>query len=240
MNSMTSSAAKPAPSSQRPRYYARQVVTADDLNLEQLYFREKLRRHNRFLHGFGVVCGAQVIAATDPYMVTVKCGYLISPYGDEIMIPHDIPFDVRTQCAMPPDPPDGSDPWCQEPKQPPPAGDTFIAVRYKEKKDRLVRAPAGGCSCEVDGCEFTRWTDGYEICVIDHCPDSHINPPKFEDLFQGHAPDCAACPTEPWVVIAKVTVDDAGKVTVSQCACRRQIASLAGFWWACQNSDNNT
>jgi hypothetical protein len=173
-------------------------------------------------------------------MVTVKCGYLLGPYGDEIMIPKDVPFDVRTQCPAPPEPADGSDPWCQEPKQPPPKGDLHIAVRYAEKKDRMVRVPAGGCSCDVDGCEFTRWTDWYDICVIDHCPDSHLNPPKWEDMFHGLAPDCAACPPEPWVVIARVAVDEAGKVTVNQCACRRQVASFAGFWWQCQNSTDHT
>ena len=45
---------------ERPRYYGRQLITADDLTLEQDYFRDKLRRHNRLLHGWGVVCGAQV------------------------------------------------------------------------------------------------------------------------------------------------------------------------------------
>jgi hypothetical protein len=237
MTSTTSPAAKAAPSSQRPRYYARQVVTADDLNLEQQYFREKLRRHNRLLHGFGVVCGVDVIAGTDPYMVTVKCGALISPEGDDITIPRDVGFDVRRQCTAPPETQDASDPWCKDPTPPPPKGALHIAVRYLQKKDRLVRVPAGGCSCDVDGCEFTRWTDWYEICVIDHCPDSHLNPPKFQDLFPPHgaAPPCPPCPTEPWVVIAKVTVDDAGKVTVNQCACRRQVTSFAGLWWSCQN-----
>ena len=43
-----------------PRYYPRQLITPDDLTLEQNYFRDRLRRHNRLLHGWGVVCGALV------------------------------------------------------------------------------------------------------------------------------------------------------------------------------------
>lgn len=237
MNTTTSAtSSKPAQRSQRPRYYARQVVTADDLNLEQQYFREKLRRHNRLLHGFGVVCGAEVVVSAKPWFVTVKSGYLLGPYGDEIVIASDIDFDVRVRCATPfTDPTDGSDPDCPQPPQPPPSSEMHVAVRYQEKKDRMVRVPATGCSCDENGCEFSRWTDCYEICIIDHCPESHTNPPQFSQLFQGHAPDCPACPTEPWVVIATVQVDDVGKVTVDQCGCRRQVGSLAGFWWTCEN-----
>lgn len=44
----------------RPRYFNGQLLTADDLQAEQNYFREKLRRHNRCLHGWGVVRGLEV------------------------------------------------------------------------------------------------------------------------------------------------------------------------------------
>ena len=36
---------------ERPRFFARQLVTPLDLTLGQEYFRTKLRRHNRLLHG---------------------------------------------------------------------------------------------------------------------------------------------------------------------------------------------
>ncbi|PYV22134.1 MAG: hypothetical protein DMG27_18945 [Acidobacteria bacterium] len=39
---------------ERPRYFPRQLITPDDVTLEQDYFRNKLRRHNRLLHGWGV------------------------------------------------------------------------------------------------------------------------------------------------------------------------------------------
>ena len=45
-----------------PRYYPRQLITPADLTLEQDYFRDRLRRHNRLLHGWGVVCGALVLS----------------------------------------------------------------------------------------------------------------------------------------------------------------------------------
>ena len=48
---------------ERTRFFARQLVTPDDLTQDQIYFREKHRRHNRMLHGWGIVCGACVLRA---------------------------------------------------------------------------------------------------------------------------------------------------------------------------------
>ncbi len=45
---------------ERPRYFPRQIITADDLSLDQEYARNARRLHNRMLHGWGVVCGAKV------------------------------------------------------------------------------------------------------------------------------------------------------------------------------------
>ena len=46
---------------ERARYYSRQLMTADDMTVDQEYFQEKQRRHNRFLHGWGIVCGLDII-----------------------------------------------------------------------------------------------------------------------------------------------------------------------------------
>src|SRR5260370_39362995 len=79
-----------------PRYYPRQLITPADLTLEQDYFRDRMRRHNRLLHGWGVVCGAtvcpvQIVNADGtvsyaPWQVQVQPGYILGPYGDEIIM----------------------------------------------------------------------------------------------------------------------------------------------------------
>jgi hypothetical protein len=48
------------PQFDRLRYFYGQMLHAQDLQQEQAYFREKLKLHNRCLHGWGVVCGLQV------------------------------------------------------------------------------------------------------------------------------------------------------------------------------------
>jgi hypothetical protein len=45
---------------ERPRYFFGQVLGVDDFQLEQDYFRKRLRRLNRELHGSGVVRGLGV------------------------------------------------------------------------------------------------------------------------------------------------------------------------------------
>jgi hypothetical protein len=111
----------------------------------------------------------------------------------------------------------------------------FVAVRYKEVPSRPVRVQPVGCGCDDTSCEYSRWRDGYEICVLDECPDSHADPLEFGAFADpGLIPDCPPCPSDPWVVLAQVTIDADGNVTqVDNCACRRMFRSLAPYWWKC-------
>jgi len=60
------------PQFDRLRYFYGQMLHARDLQAEQAYFREKLKLHNRCLHGWGVVCGLDVTPAPpDPDCVPV-------------------------------------------------------------------------------------------------------------------------------------------------------------------------
>src|SRR5262245_3269703 len=89
---------------ERVRYFPRQLLTADDMCAEQEYLLEKLRRHNRFLHGWGVVCGLEVVkpGEQDPkWQVTICPGYALTPQGDEILITDKIKFELRTKLQSP-------------------------------------------------------------------------------------------------------------------------------------------
>lgn len=84
---------RPAGPLPQPRYFPRQVVTADDLTADQEYTRERLRRHNRMLHGCGVIEGLRVSIDADDtgsQLVNVDCGAAIDPVGEEILVPRDI------------------------------------------------------------------------------------------------------------------------------------------------------
>ena len=71
---------------ERTRYFTGQLLGEADLAQEQLYFREKLRRHNRMLHGWGIVSGLDVRAGPADGELTVEPGYALDRYGDEIVV----------------------------------------------------------------------------------------------------------------------------------------------------------
>lgn len=48
------------PEFKRPNYFRGQLLGPREFQGEQRYWREKLRLHNRCLHGYGVVCGLEV------------------------------------------------------------------------------------------------------------------------------------------------------------------------------------
>jgi len=70
----------------RLRYFTGQLLSAEDLRDEQSYLLDRLRRHNRFLHGWGVVSGLEVKVdnATD---IEVAPGIAIDCAGNELVVP---------------------------------------------------------------------------------------------------------------------------------------------------------
>lgn len=234
---------------ERPRYYARQLITSDDLTLEQDYFRNRLRLHNRMLHGWGVVCGAQVCLLPktngnekrfEPWMVVVKPGYALDPCGNEINIDCTRTIDLRERggvsgvtgepCV------EAVDPWCVEVFEEQPGDDLYVAVRYKQYATRPVRVQPTGCGCDDTRCENSRWRDGYEIKILDYCPDTHTDRPDFKTFGRGPIPECPPCqPDDAWVVLAKVNVAEDGAVQIDNCQCRRLVLSFQNFWWECEN-----
>lgn len=68
----------------RPAFFAGQLLTDQDLQLEQQYFMDRLRRHHRFLHGWGVVHGLRVSVA-DSSTVVVSPGVAIDCEGNDLV-----------------------------------------------------------------------------------------------------------------------------------------------------------
>lgn len=215
---------------ERLRYFPRQLLTADDLRAEQEYFREKLRRHNRYLHGWGVVCGCvvELVSNARPWRVRVCPGYAVGPQGDEISIDECIEVDLRTGPHEQP----CSVSWpCPPVGEPRPARDgsitVYIAVRYAECLSRPVRVHPAGCGCDETGCEYSRTRDSFEIKVLLELPESHVKarqedlawcstiqqvPAELRRLHLFPVPPCPECVADPWVVLASVAIprDPAG------------------------------
>ncbi len=84
---------------ERPRYFFGQLLGVDEFRLEQDYFRERLRRHHRELHGFGVVRGLAVSVQDSGAgeQVVVDPGFALDPHGEEIEVrcPATAPLPAR-------------------------------------------------------------------------------------------------------------------------------------------------
>jgi hypothetical protein len=80
----------------RPVFFDRQSLTRDDLNAVVDYVRDKARRHNRVVVGFGVSCGLRVTPVDGaPWLVQVGPGHALMPSGEEVSVPEDArPFDI--------------------------------------------------------------------------------------------------------------------------------------------------
>lgn len=222
---------------ERVNYFPRQLLTADDMFADQDYFRLKLRRHNRFLHGWGTVCGLVVTAdpgANTPWLVQISGGYALGPYGDEIYVGDAVTFDLAACGSAVASPCDqGSTGTGNSPG----VGSTvYIAVEYSECMARPISVTPAGCGCEQTSCENSRVRDSYTIQCLPALPPSYQTPPSTATMcdFLDHqeVPDCPPCPTDGWIVLAAVTLPSS---TATQVAAgnidnytyRRQIFSTA-------------
>jgi hypothetical protein len=91
---------------ERPRYFQGQMLTETDLSTEQSYFLDKLRFHNRLLHGSGTVCGLAVEPTEPPSsVVVVRPGVAIDCCGREIVVTEPLEVDLVAVLdeARPPD-----------------------------------------------------------------------------------------------------------------------------------------
>jgi hypothetical protein len=68
----------------RPQFFTGKLLTAEDFTQEQQYVLEKLKRHNRSLHGFGVVSGLKV--TTKSGKIGVHPGLALDCQGNELVI----------------------------------------------------------------------------------------------------------------------------------------------------------
>ena len=104
----------------RPSFFSGQLLTADDLSLEQNYSREKQKRHNRTLHGFGIVSGLRVTLAGG--RVVIEPGLALDCEGNELIV----------TTGQPPVPLSA-------------AGDhAYVNIRYSETKEPDVPQPGSG------------------------------------------------------------------------------------------------
>lgn len=80
---------------ERVRYFFGMLMGDDDFNQEQTYLLAKARRHNRMVHGWGIVTGLEVSGSgSEGRQVSVAPGYALDPCGNEISVEESVLVDV--------------------------------------------------------------------------------------------------------------------------------------------------
>ena len=163
---------------ERPNYFSGQLLTDADLRAEQDYFIEKNRLHNRYLHGWGVVCGLKVKCYPccsghgSSGKVVVEPGYAIDCCGNDIVVCNEEEFDVvqrirdlEKKKGDPCSPAAGSAPApCPDKEE-----KYYLVIKYKEEDAKPATALKAGDGCTVQRCVPSRTRECHEFDLIEHC-----------------------------------------------------------------------
>ncbi len=176
----------------RPRFFAGQLLTEDDLQLLNDYVGHKHRLHNRFLFGDGVVCGLEVNChPCGDGQVIVNAGYALDCCGNDLVLPcartlniNDMIRDLRRDMLGGYD---CGDPCPDIPKQEATA-DTetrtyCLYIRYHEQLTDPVMPYSTGEDCGRQICEPSRVRE--EIKFELRCkPTENTSHPLLKKLCQ--------------------------------------------------------
>jgi len=174
-----------------PDWRAGGELTAGELRLEQKYELQRLRRHLRLVHGWGAVCGLNVVPAGRGWELFVCPGYGIGPCGDEIVVPRRYRFNLADYL------------WTR------PVGAqnrrVWIAVESAEEPTAYEAAPGEecGCGCSGSGDKTSRLSDTFQIVTLWTPPLSYRD--GF-DLCSGATPRCPPCPDNCALPLASVVL----------------------------------
>lgn len=182
----------PAGSLSRPHYKAGDYLASEDLRSEQEYRWQRLRRHNRHLHGWGRVCGLRVVPAQDairPWSVLICPGYAITCCGDEIEVSNPAPLDIRDYL------------WARPQIAGLPALAAYIGIRFAEERRGPVAAQKAACQCE-ETIYASRLRDSFQVDVLWAVPIAKEET-RF-DLCGGKSAPCPRCGADPHIILASV------------------------------------
>ncbi|MER7049320.1 hypothetical protein [Streptomyces jumonjinensis] len=154
----------------RPRFFAGQLLTEDDLGLLVDYMTAKSRLHNRSLSGPGVVCGLDV--ACDPCgggTVVVHPGHALDCAGHDIVVTCAEQVDVRALVRELRVSSLGAD--CGDPCEADGSRGYGLFVRYEESQIEPVAPYATEEPCGSTGCVPSRIQEGFRF-VVRHGADA--------------------------------------------------------------------
>ena len=166
---------------EQPQFFNGQLLTDADLKAGMRYVIEKNKLHNRYLHGWGVVCGLKVKCYPccsghgSSGKVVVEPGYAIDCCGRDIVVPGEADFDVAAavqeltrkkkaaagDCGPAPVQPSSA---CADKTE-----KYYLVLKYKEEVARPASALKSNDECTVARCLPSRIRECYELSLVDYC-----------------------------------------------------------------------
>lgn len=116
-------------------------LTPEDLHVEQTYFREKHRLHNRSLHGFGIVSGLEVDQRRNQLVITP--GLALDCQGNEILVAEPVELTLPETLS---------------------ATSIFLCIRYSEREAK----PASTKETSQGSWERSRVADSFVTTFENH------------------------------------------------------------------------
>ena len=180
----------------RNAYWMGKLMLPRDFIDEQRYFMDKLRHHTVRLHGWGVVCGLQVVPHSTPAcqdrFICVEPGVAVDCCGHDIILPEKECIDLKAI------------PEIQSLKEGPHI--LQICIRYRECPTEHIPVIYDDCGCDTDRCAPNRILESYELSVLVD-PQISVEPSSTlpcGDLWNRRTEQCELCDTANCVVLATI------------------------------------
>lgn len=188
----------------RNRYFTGKYLTARDFQGEQDFMLSRMRLHNRLLHGWGIVCGLEVMPHPDErcrdQYVVVCPGIAIDCRGREIVVERRTLVPLRRSeeraegrehngcgCGAA-----AHGDAAERPKQTtePLTGEYFLCLSYEEEKIEYIPALYHEGTCDAKHLEANRVREG---ACLRLCPRDEVGPDCWvvPSYLQAH-PDTSA------------------------------------------------
>jgi len=167
--------------SKRVNYTFGLVLGAEEFLQSDAYFLAKHHLENRMLHGYGTLCGLDVLVQTSPTLeVQVTPGWAINPKGQEIRVP-------QLMCVQIQD-------WLQANKDAlgtalgsmPMMLNLVVVLCYRECKTDVVPIPGELCRTQADSMAASRIADSFELMLcLDQLASPPLGSPPYDPVAAG-------------------------------------------------------
>jgi DNA-binding beta-propeller fold protein YncE len=155
------------PSQERLNYFTGQFLAERDFKDEQNYHIGKHRQHNRYLHGWGTVCGLKVTqhpnSACQDRFIIIEPGLALDCCGREIVVRDNVYVDLDKHLA-----PRHSSGEAE-------GQHLLVSLCYAECDTEFVPALYSDCGCDEERCEPNRVREGFDIQLsyVDELPQTY-------------------------------------------------------------------